>query len=214
MNCANCQMPRENNAKYCAHCGMLFVLSPAESAPFYSPQGVTSQTPFSQANSFAPQTPPQVMPVQPPVRQVWQAPRHDAEGPYGVWPQTAPASYGYTAPMMPPGQGGVLTADRAPAMPAYAAYDAAAAAAGDTREASVLSTGRLLGFLLLMCIPLVNLICCLVWALRGSTGRQLKNLARAGLILVAFEWILAALAALWVINGHLGTLNAILDVLQ
>jgi hypothetical protein len=77
----------------------------------------------------------------------------------------------------------------------------------------VLSAARLFGFFLLMCLPLVGLLCACVWAFGRRTGLQLKNLARAALLFLLTVWVLLAAAAWWAITVHLPTINAIWEAL-
>lgn len=55
-----------------------------------------------------------------------------------------------------------------------------------------MKTGAWIGTFILLIIPLVNLICLFVWAFSGKTNPSKKTYARALLILILIELILAA----------------------
>lgn len=56
-----------------------------------------------------------------------------------------------------------------------------------------ISTGGYIGILLLMMIPLVNLVCLLVWACGGCKKENKKNLSRAMLILMLIGLLLGGI---------------------
>lgn len=56
-----------------------------------------------------------------------------------------------------------------------------------------ISTGGYIGILLLLLIPLVNLICVIIWACGGSRKRNKTNLARALLVWMLIGTVLAVL---------------------
>lgn len=59
-----------------------------------------------------------------------------------------------------------------------------------------ISTGGYIGILLLMAVPLVNLICLLVWACGGCRKVNKRNLSRAILVLMLIGIVLGGLAVL------------------
>lgn len=59
-----------------------------------------------------------------------------------------------------------------------------------------ISTGGYIGILLLMAVPLVNLICLLVWACGGCRKVNKRNLSRAILVLMLIGIVLGGLAML------------------
>lgn len=59
-----------------------------------------------------------------------------------------------------------------------------------------ISTGGYIGILLLLAVPLVNLICLLVWACGGCKKVNKRNLSRAILVLMLIGIVLGGLAML------------------
>jgi hypothetical protein len=59
-----------------------------------------------------------------------------------------------------------------------------------------ISTGGYIGILLLLVVPLVNLICLLVWACGGCKKVNKRNLSRAMLVLMLLGIVLGGLAML------------------
>ena len=62
-----------------------------------------------------------------------------------------------------------------------------------SEKSTVMSTGKFLGTLLLMMIPLAGFILTIVWACGGTDNPNRRNLARAYLILMAIGIVLAIL---------------------
>lgn len=79
----------------------------------------------------------------------------------------------------------------APPQPGYAAPPAAA-----VYQEEPISTGGYIGILLLMAVPIVNLICMIVWACGGCKKVNKRNLSRAMLVLMLISIILGGLAML------------------
>lgn len=75
--------------------------------------------------------------------------------------------------------------------PVYAAPPAATA-----YQEEPISTGGYIGILLLMAVPIVNLICLIVWACGGCKKVNKRNLSRAMLVLMLISLILGGLAML------------------
>ncbi len=59
-----------------------------------------------------------------------------------------------------------------------------------------ISTGSYVGILLLLMIPVVNLLCVLIWACGGCNKRNLTNLSRAMLVWMLISTVIAFLVAL------------------
>lgn len=59
-----------------------------------------------------------------------------------------------------------------------------------------ISTGGYIGILLLLAVPVVNLICLLVWACGGCKKVNKRNLSRAMLVLILLGIVLGSLAML------------------
>ena len=67
----------------------------------------------------------------------------------------------------------------------------------------LISTGGLIGIMLLMCIPVIGLLLVIIWACGGCRKLQKRNLARAALIMMAVSLVISLLlgfAAKGVIN--------------
>ena len=57
-------------------------------------------------------------------------------------------------------------------------------------QETVLSVGKILWFFLLMALPVVNIIIAIKWSLNQKINKNLRNLARAMLIVFVFTLIL------------------------
>lgn len=75
-----------------------------------------------------------------------------------------------------------------PPPPVYTAPSAAT-----VYQEEPISTGSYIGILLLLLIPIVNLICVIIWACGGSRKRNKTNLARALLVWMLIGTVLAVL---------------------
>lgn len=75
-----------------------------------------------------------------------------------------------------------------PPPPVYTAPSAAT-----VYQEEPISTGSYIGILLLLLIPIVNLICVIIWACGGSRKRNKTNLARALLVWMLIGTVLACL---------------------
>lgn len=64
------------------------------------------------------------------------------------------------------------------------------------RQEEPISTGEYIGIFLLMIVPLVNLICLLIWACGGCKKVNKRNLARAMLVLILIVTVLTGLLVL------------------
>lgn len=82
-------------------------------------------------------------------------------------------------------------AQTAQPQPVYAAPPAAT-----VYQEEPISTGGYIGILLLMAVPIVNLICMIVWACGGCKKVNKRNLSRAMLVLMLISIILGGLAML------------------
>lgn len=97
-------------------------------------------------------------------------------------PQPVPAPQPYVAPQQPPYA-------PAPAQPVAAVY-----------QEEPISTGGYIGIFLLLMLPVVNLVCLLIWACGGCHKRNKANLARA---LLVWTLIGAVLAGIILLIGNL-----------
>lgn len=75
-----------------------------------------------------------------------------------------------------------------PPQPVYAAPPAAA-----VYQEEPISTGGYIGILLLLMLPIVNLVCVIIWACGGCRKRNKTNLARALLVWMLIGTVLAVL---------------------
>lgn len=76
---------------------------------------------------------------------------------------------------------------------------------------SPISVGAFIGIALLMVIPLVNLIMLFVWAFGGSTKINLKNYARAQLILILIGVVLSIILAIVLGSAINGLISAAIE---
>lgn len=83
----------------------------------------------------------------------------------------------YIPPAPPPAQTAPPQAAPVPQQPVYAVPVT-------VRQEEPISTGEYIGIFLLMIVPLVNLICLLIWACGGCKKVNKRNLARAMLVLI------------------------------
>lgn len=99
----------------------------------------------------------------------------------------------YIPPTPPPAQTVPPQAAPVPQQPVYAVPVTG-------RQEEPISTGEYIGIFLLMIVPIVNLICHLIWACGGCKKVNKRNLARAMLVLIL---IVTALTVLLVLAGSL-----------
>lgn len=95
----------------------------------------------------------------------------------------------YIPPAPPPAQTAPPQAAPVPQQPVYAVPVT-------VRQEEPISTGEYIGIFLLMIVPLVNLICLLIWACGGCKKVNKRNLARAMLVLILIVTVLTGLLVL------------------
>lgn len=186
--CTNCGNQMADGVKFCTACGTaVAAAAPAappvitETAP--TPAAASASTLTAATEPAAPATEQQTaaQPMQtaaPPVQQpVQQAP---APQPQPVYAQPAPQP--------------AMQQQPAAQQPLYAPQPVAPAAAVYQEEP--ITTGSYIGIFLLLMIPIVNLICLLVWACGGCARRNKTNLARALLVWMLIGAVLGGIVLL------------------
>ena len=199
MVCAHCHKPMDAGARFCIYCGALGL----ENSDSHVPVSVSAENAASLRGTFP--SPPRPNPEQ---RQVWQPPGADRGDPYAVRPKVAVprASDAVYIPHEP-----------VPVIPSQAVSvpSATEPVPSPTDTPSFLSTARLTGIFLLLCIPVVNLILACVWAFRRKeSDRQLRSLGRAALLVITIVWVLAMAFAWVLIIWRWPMLQALMGILQ
>ena len=92
------------------------------------------------------------------------------------------AGFGYSTPAVPQKQNSPTSVSRRPRDEAP----------GSGSKYELISTGGIIGILLLMAIPVIGQLLMLIWALGGCRKIQKRNLARAALIMTLIALILGA----------------------
>lgn len=187
--CIYCGASLPPDAQLCPRCGRLIPevdAPPAEPAAEPLPVEAEETAPVAPAEEEAPAPPPEdAAAASPQLRQ--EAP-----------PEAAPA-YAAPRPPQPP-----LEAPRA-AAPKYVPMGLPVRGLTENVPADLLTTGGVLGMVLLGLLPLVGWIVLLVWAFDAASGPNHRALAKGlllaklivGVLVVLLVWLLMFLLTMW-----------------
>ncbi len=121
-----------------------------------------------------------------------------------VMPQSPPMQQPHTQPTAGAAQSAVINQQHNfPQSPLQSSMSPGTSSAAYTEEP--ISTGGYIGIFFLMMIPVVNILCLIIWACGGCKKRNQTNLARATLVWMLISMVLSGVIMLivWLFFGEL-----------